>query len=70
LATATLILAILFASQSRAASAVVRDGGAVALADVTYRLDRIDAPAFDQMCIDEHADPWACGVEAAISWPN
>jgi endonuclease YncB( thermonuclease family) len=64
LATATLILAILFASQSRAASAVVRDGGAVALADVTYRLDRIDAPAFDQMCIDEHADPWACGVEA------
>jgi hypothetical protein len=24
----------------------------------------IDAPNFDQICIDEHAEPWACGVEA------
>jgi endonuclease YncB( thermonuclease family) len=64
LATATFILAVLFASQSRAASAVVKDSGTLALASVTYRLDGIDAPTFDQMCIDEHADPWACGVEA------
>ena len=32
--------------------------------DVTYRLDGVDAPALDQMCIDEHADVWACGLEA------
>jgi len=38
--------------------------GTVALDGATYRLDGIDAPALDQMCIDEHADPWACGVEA------
>ena len=63
-ATATLVLAVLLASQSRADSAIVKDGGTIALAGVTYRLHGIDAPAFDQMCIDEHADPWACGVEA------
>ena len=43
---------------------IVRDGSTLQLADVTYRLDGIDAPALDQMCIDEHADAWACGVEA------
>jgi endonuclease YncB( thermonuclease family) len=59
-----LILAILSASQSWAAGAVVKDGGTLHLAGVTYRLDGIDTPAFDQMCIDEHADTWACGVEA------
>jgi endonuclease YncB( thermonuclease family) len=63
-ATATLVMAVLFASQSRADSTIAKDGGTVALAGVTYRLDGIDAPAFDQICIDEHADPWACGVEA------
>src|SRR5579864_4614283 len=59
-----LILAILSASQSFAASPFVRDGGTVELADVTYRLDGVDAPALDQMCIDDHADTWACGVDA------
>ena len=41
----------------------VKDG-ATQLGDVTYRFDGIDAPELDQICIDEHADPWACGVEA------
>ncbi|QWG16549.1 thermonuclease family protein [Bradyrhizobium sediminis] len=59
-----LILAVLSASQSWAAGAVVKDGGTLQLAGVTYRLDGIDAPEFDQICIDEHADTWACGVEA------
>ena len=58
------VLAIFSASQGWAASAIVRDGGTVQLAGVTYRLDGIDAPELDQMCIDEHADAWACGVEA------
>lgn len=47
-----------------AATAVVRDGGTLQLANSTFRLDGIDAPPVDQMCIDEHADSWACGVEA------
>ena len=59
-----MILTIFSASQSWAASPTVRDGGTLQVADVTYRLDGIDAPALDQICIDEHADAWACGVEA------
>ena len=59
-----LILAIISASQCLAASAIVRDGGTLQLGEVTYRLDGIDAPELDQICIDEHADAWACGVEA------
>src|ERR1700681_2381122 len=60
----TLLLAVLPASGAWAASPIVRDGGTLQLADVTYRLDGIDAPELEQMCIDEHADAWACGVEA------
>jgi endonuclease YncB( thermonuclease family) len=59
-----LLLASAFASPVRAATATVRDGGTLQLGNVTYRLDGIDAPAFDQICIDEHADSWTCGIEA------
>src|SRR5664279_1467744 len=59
-----LILAVLSTSPGWAAGAVVKDGGTLQLGGVTYRLDGIDAPEFDQMCIDEHADAWNCGVEA------
>jgi endonuclease YncB( thermonuclease family) len=61
---ATLLLTSLSTSQSWAANATIRDGSTLQLGSVTYRLDGIDAPAFDQLCIDEHADPWTCGVEA------
>jgi len=54
-----LLLSIVVPSQAATGSPIVRDGGAIDLADVTYRLDGIDAPAFDQICIDDHADPWA-----------
>ena len=50
--------------QALAATATIKDGGTLQLANNTFRLDGIDAPAVDQMCIDEHADSWACGVEA------
>src|SRR3954464_7031002 len=46
------------------AAATVRDGNAIQLGDVTYRLDGVDAPELDQICVDDHADPWTCGVEA------
>src|SRR3954469_17863809 len=46
------------------AAATVRDGNPVQLGDVTYRLDGVDAPELDQVCIDDHADPWTCGIEA------
>jgi endonuclease YncB( thermonuclease family) len=55
---------ILSANPGWAANAVVRDGNTIQLADKTYRLDGIDAPELDQTCIDDHADPWTCGVDA------
>jgi endonuclease YncB( thermonuclease family) len=61
---AALLLTLIPASQSFAATATIRDGNTLQLGNVTYRLDGIDVPAFDQLCIDEHADSWTCGVEA------
>src|SRR6195952_3082834 len=58
------ILATLLATPGWAAKPVVKDGGTIELADTTYRLDGIDAPELDQICVDDHADPWTCGVEA------
>ena len=65
--TSLLVFALLIlatASQAPAATATVKDGATLQVANVTFRLDGIDAPPVDQMCIDEHADSWACGVEA------
>src|SRR6201747_2239478 len=60
-----MVLLLLFsAGPGWAADATVRDGDTIQLDGVTFRLDGIDAPEFDQICIDEHAEPWTCGVEA------
>jgi endonuclease YncB( thermonuclease family) len=59
-----LLGAILLQTPALAATAIVHDGDTIQLGDVTYRLDGIDAPELDQICIDDHADPWSCGVEA------
>ena len=59
-----LILTIFAAGAAGAAPPSVRDGATIDLGEVTYRLDGIDAPAFDQACIDDHADVWTCGVDA------
>ena len=53
---AALLSIVIPASQSSAATATVRDGSTLQLGNVTYRLDGIDAPPFDQLCIDEHAE--------------
>src|SRR4051795_2494216 len=59
------LLSIVFpAGESSAATAIVRDGSTLQLGNVTYRLDGIDVPTIDQLCIDEHADGWTCGIEA------
>src|SRR5215470_10794587 len=59
-----LLGAFLLASPTVAADAIVRDGHTIQLGEITYRLDGIDAPELDQTCIDDHADPWTCGVDA------
>jgi endonuclease YncB( thermonuclease family) len=61
---AALLLSVFPASPALSAGAIVHDGGTVEVAGIAYRLDGIDAPEVDQMCIDDHADPWACGIEA------
>lgn len=61
---AALFLTALFSNSTWAASPTVRDGSTLQLGSVTYRLDGVEAPAFDQLCIDDHADSWTCGVEA------
>ena len=58
------VLATLLTSPSWAAEPVVKDGDTIQLAGSTYRLDGIDAPELDQICVDEHANSWACGLEA------
>ncbi|MGE5158252.1 MAG: thermonuclease family protein [Gemmatimonas sp.] len=60
----TFILGLALFGPARAATAVVRDGDTIQLGSITYRLDGIDAPELDQMCIDDHADSWSCGLDA------
>lgn len=61
---AALLSIVLPASHSWAATATIRDAGTLQLGNVTFRLDGIDTPTVDQLCIDEHADVWTCGIEA------
>ena len=59
-----LLLASLPTSYSWAANTAVKDGSTLQLGNMTYRLDGIDVPPIDQLCIDEHAESWTCGIEA------
>jgi len=61
---AFVVIHVLSLSPVCAATLVVKDGDTIKLGDVTYRLDGIDAPELDQICIDDHADPWSCGIDA------
>lgn len=62
--SAFVIICVLSLSPACGATLVVKDGDTIMLGDVTYRLDGIDAPELDQICIDDHADPWSCGIDA------
>src|SRR5215813_7160353 len=56
--------AAIAATPTLAADVTVRSGETIQLGDVTYRLDGIDAPELDQVCIDDQAEPWSCGADA------
>jgi endonuclease YncB( thermonuclease family) len=49
---------------SHATDLLIKDGDTLRLNGTTYRLDGIDAPELDQVCLDEHGAVWACGAEA------
>ena len=46
-----------------AADAIVKDGDTL-IGDTSYKLDGIDAPEPDQVCLDEKGTIWRCGIEA------
>lgn len=56
--------ALLCALPAAAADVVVRDGRTLQIGSTTYRLGGIDTPDMDQICLNDRADPWACGVGA------
>jgi endonuclease YncB( thermonuclease family) len=61
----TILIALaLPAGSARAANATVRDANTIQLGEMNYRLEGIDGPELDQMCLDDHADAWTCGVDA------
>ena len=49
---------------SWAEQATITDGDTLVLSGIPYRLDGIDAPATDQVCLDDKRNVWACGLEA------
>jgi endonuclease YncB( thermonuclease family) len=51
-------------SPSWAVEATVTDGDTLTLNGAPYRLDGIDAPETDQVCLDENGAVWTCGIEA------
>jgi endonuclease YncB( thermonuclease family) len=57
-------LLIFSASSSFAADATVADANTLVLQGTPYRLDGIDAPGTDQVCLDKSGTQWACGIAA------
>src|SRR6478735_707722 len=61
------LIAILFSftiGPSWAEQAIIVDGDTLILSGIPYRLDGIDAPETDQVCLNEKRNVWACGLEA------
>jgi endonuclease YncB( thermonuclease family) len=59
---AALLLAM--AGPGLAAEIVVTDGDTLRVNRTNYRLDGVDAPEIDQLCLDEHGDVGPCGIAA------
>jgi endonuclease YncB( thermonuclease family) len=59
-------LVFIVVGPSWALDVVVKDGDTVRLDGTSFRLDGIDAPEVDQVCLDEDGAVWACGIEARI----
>ena len=58
------VLFFIVVAPSWAAEATITDGDTLILNGTPYRLDGIDAPETDQVCLDETGAVWACGIEA------
>jgi endonuclease YncB( thermonuclease family) len=61
---AILLFLLLMVSPCWASELMVVDADTMILNGITYRLDGIDAPETDQICLDASGAIWACGIEA------
>jgi len=57
------LLLMLF-TLSSAADIFVKEGDAIIVNGIEYRLSGIDAPELDQICLTQDATAWLCGIEA------
>jgi endonuclease YncB( thermonuclease family) len=58
------LVLLMLASPVFGADALVRAGDTLSLGDKSYRLDGVDAPEPDQICLAENGTVWFCGIEA------
>ena len=67
-----LISALIFvlASPSWAAEAIITDANTLVLNGTPHRLEGVDAPETDQICVNEAGAVWTCGVEARDQLKN
>jgi endonuclease YncB( thermonuclease family) len=56
------LLVYVVVSPSLAAETIIHDGDSLTQGVTRYRLDGIDAPELDQVCLDEKGEVWACGI--------
>jgi endonuclease YncB( thermonuclease family) len=47
-----------------ASDTVIKEGDTLRLGDTVFRLEGVDAPELDQVCLDGNGAQWACGIEA------
>jgi endonuclease YncB( thermonuclease family) len=58
------VLILLATGLCWASDAVIKDGDTLKLGTSLFRLEGVDAPELDQICLDEHRSEWTCGIAA------
>jgi endonuclease YncB( thermonuclease family) len=58
------LLPAIAAAADISGTAKVHDGGQVQIGGSRIRLEGIDAPSLDQLCLNNHGERWTCGVAA------
>jgi endonuclease YncB( thermonuclease family) len=64
-----LLAALLFVGNAHASELItgvarIVDGDTLVVGDIKVRLEGIDAPETDQLCLDAHSVKWTCGIAA------
>jgi hypothetical protein len=62
-----LAIAAAWVTPARAADLIIKDGDTLIVEGITYKLDGIDSPEPDQVCLDETGAPWKCGLGCGLA---